>query len=146
MAEPLFFLEEEVVNLNLAHYCQTMAWEKCENCNQEFFKKIGVDSCPNCAELIGPHTPVKLPTELKENLIEKARNQARIVDKFGEVLQVIGYIFIIIFAIGFLVSLFTKNWIGFIIFLIAIPATFISYNVFGSAVRAVALYIQVKVK
>ena len=96
--------------------------------------------------MIEPRTSVKSPTELKENLIEQAGNQARVVDKFGKVLQVIGYIFIGILTIGLIVSAWTATWIGMGVFLIAIPATFISFNVFGSALRAVALYIQVRVR
>jgi hypothetical protein len=123
-----------------------MAWEKCDSCKKEFFKKTGDESCPNCSELIEPRTSVKSPTELKENLIEQAGNQARVVDKFGKVLQAIGYIFISILTIGLIVSAWTATWIGMGVFLIAIPATFISFNVFGSALRAVALYIQVRVR
>jgi len=52
------------------------------------------------------------PTELKENLIEQAGNQARVVDKFGKVLQTIGYILISILPIGLIVSAWTANWIG----------------------------------
>jgi hypothetical protein len=123
-----------------------MAWEKCDSCKKEFFQKTGDESCPNCNELIEPRTPIYSPTELKENLIEQAGNQARVVDKFGKVLQVIGYVLISILTIGLIVSAWTATWIGMGVFLIAIPATFISFNVFGSALRAVSLYIQVKVK
>ena len=129
-----------------------MAWEKCENCEKEFFKKAGVDSCPHCNQVIESRgdyltTLNKEQKEaLKESLARQAGDQARVVGKFGEVLQVVGYVFIAIFSIALIVSLFTKNWIGLIVFLIAIPATFVSYNVFGSALRAIALYIQVKVK
>ncbi len=123
-----------------------MAWERCENCNQEFFRDKSVQSCPNCNEIFESNASVKSPAEHKEHLIKQAENQARIVDKFGEVLQVIGYVLIVISALGFIVSLFTKNWMGVLLFLILIPATFVLYNVFGSAIRAVALYIQVKVK
>jgi len=123
-----------------------MAWEKCDSCKKEFFQKTGDESCPNCNELIESRTPIYSPTELKENLIEQAGNQARVVDKFGKVLQVIGYVLISILTIGLIVSAWTATWIGMGVFLIAIPATFISFNVFGSALRAVSLYIQVKVR
>lgn len=123
-----------------------MAWERCDNCKKEYFQKKGDVSCPNCNELIEPVIPVKSPAEVKELLISKAGNQAKVVDKFGEVLQVIGYVLMAIFTILLLVSLFTKNWEGFIYSIIAIPATFVLYNVFGSAIRAIALYIQVKVQ
>ena len=123
-----------------------MAWKKCESCKLEFFQKTGDESCPNCKESIEPRTPIKSPTELKENLIEQAGNQARVVDKFGQVLKIIGYILISILTTGLIVSAWTANWIGMGVFLIAIPATFISCNVFGSALRAVSLYIQVRVR
>jgi hypothetical protein len=123
-----------------------MAYEKCKTCKIEFFKNSGDTKCPNCDGLIEPRASVEPPRELKSSLVEQAENQARVVGKFGEILQVIGYVLIAIFSVGFVVSLFMDNWIQVIICLIAIPATFISYNVFGSALRAVALYIQVKVK
>ena len=123
-----------------------MSWKKCESCKEEFFQNSGDTKCPNCDGLIPPAESHKPPKDSKSSLIEQARSQARVVGKFGEVLQVIGYVLIAVFSIGVVVSLLTGNWIQFVIFLIAIPATFISYNVFGSAIRAVALYIQVKVK
>lgn len=123
-----------------------MSWKKCENCKEEFFQNSGDTKCPNCDGLIPSADSLKSPKEPKSSLIEQAKSQARVVSKFGEVLQVIGYVLIAFFSIGVVVSLLTSNWIQFVIFLIAIPATFISYNVFGSAIRAIALYIQVKVK
>lgn len=123
-----------------------MPWQRCETCNQDFFRDKNHQSCPNCKEVIESNVPVMSPAEQKEHLIRQAGNQARVVEKFGEVLQSIGYILIVILALGFTVSLFTENWIGIVVFLIAIPLTFVSYNVFGSALRAVALYIQVRLK
>jgi hypothetical protein len=123
-----------------------MSWKKCETCKEEFFQNSGDAKCPNCGVLLETRASVNSPEVLESSLAEQAGNQARAVGKFGEVLQVIGYVLIALFSVGLVVSLFTDNWIGFIIFLVAIPATFISYNIFGSALRAVALYIQVKVK
>lgn len=143
---PLLFLVAEVVNLNLAHYSGAMAWERCQNCNQEFFKRKGNEACPNCSVVFASEKPSKSSEELLETLVEQAGRQAKVVDKFGEILQILGYICIAIFLISLTVSLFTKNWIEFVIFLVAIPLTFVYFNVFGSALRAVALYIQVRIK
>lgn len=123
-----------------------MSWKKCESCKEEFFQNSGDTKCPNCDGLITSGDSPKSPKEHKLSLVEQAKGQARVVGKFGEVLQIIGYVLIAVFSIGLIFSLLTSNWIPFIVFLVAIPATFIYYNVFGSAIRAVALYIEVKVK
>ena len=102
--------------------------------------------CPHCDLPVEPRKSPKAAEEPVSNLVEQAINQAKVVDKFGEVLQVVGYLFIALFSLGLIYSLFTESWVQLIIFLIAIPATFISYNVFGSALRAMSLYIQVRVK
>jgi hypothetical protein len=112
----------------------------------------GVAYCKSCSKPEKSSSPysrqtrTKSPGGLKSGLEEQAGDQARVVGKFGEVLQIIGYILIAVCSIGIIFSLVTDNWIQFIIFLLAIPTTFISCNVFGSALRAIALYIQVKVQ
>jgi hypothetical protein len=141
---------EEVVNLNQAHYCKNMAWERCESCKQEFFKRTGDDWCPNCKTVFKSEEPINSRKQKSESrddpLVTAARYQAGVVDKFGEVLQILGYVCIAIFVLLIFVSLATKNWIGFVVFFIAIPLTFVYFNVFGSALRAVGLYIQIKIK
>jgi hypothetical protein len=128
-------------------YCWNMPWVRCENCKKEYFRQTKHGKvCPFCDAIIEPLATVISPKELKENLVKQAVDQAKVVDKFGEVLQIIGYVFIVIFSFGLLGCLLSGYWIGFLFCLIAIPLTFVFYNVFGSASRAVALYIQVKVK
>ena len=127
-----------------------MAWERCESCKQEFFKRAGDDWCPNCKTVFKSEEPVisrkQKWASSDDRLVTEARYQAGVVDKFGEVLQILGYVCIAIFVLLIFVSLATKNWIGFVVFLIAIPLTFVYFNVFGSALRAVGLYIQIKIR
>ena len=77
-----------------------MAWVKCENCEKEYFHRAKHgDACPVCDTIIQPKAEAKAPEDLKENLVKQARDHAKVVDKFGEVLQVIGWVFIGIFAL-----------------------------------------------
>ena len=128
-------------------YCSNMAILKCKNCESEYLyrAKYG-NKCPVCDTIREARISVEAPEKLKESLIEQARDQAKVVNKFGEVLQVIGYVIISIFSIFLFIFLYSRYWVGVFASLIAILLTFVSYNVFGSAIRAVALYIQVKVK
>jgi hypothetical protein len=126
---------------------------ECPNCGR-LYRADKISRCPGCRSqaVENPSTPSTTdsgPQPInyeQESLARQAGNQAKVVDKFGEVLQVLGYFCITIFLIALTFSLFTKNWIAFGVFLVAVPLTFVYFNVFGSALRAVALYIQAKVK
>lgn len=127
-----------------------MAWERCENCKQVFFRSTDDDWCTTCKTVFKSEGSINSwkPKWASSNdrLVEEAAYQAKVVDKFGEVLQILGYVCLSIFGVLIFFSLATENWIGFAAFLIAIPLTFIYFIVFGSALKAVALFIQVKIR
>jgi hypothetical protein len=122
-----------------------MAWEICDSCGKEVFLK-SQRICPECANQVGsPKSEAREP-ETKESLGIQAEGQANILNRFGQVMQGIGYFLMGIYAIASLIALFSSQWILFAITLVSIPIAFVLFNVFGSAVRAVSLYIQFKVK
>ena len=123
-----------------------MSWKRCEACKDEYFQNPGDTKCPNCNVLVAPPLSPKASKELKASMTEQAIEQANVVGKFGEFLQPLGYGFMAIFFIALVASMLTDNWVWFFFCLFAIPLTFIAYNVFGSALRALSLYIQVKLK
>lgn len=123
-------------------------WEKCGNCNQDYFdrKQYADLLCDPCRFLDDPTTPRPPAKVVEINLAEEAKSQAKVVGGFGVVLQVVGYLLIALFAAGFFISLSSKESFLAIVCLISIPVTFVLFNVLGSALRALALYIQVKIE
>ncbi len=124
-----------------------MPWTKCENCKKEVFIKSKTDICPDCNNLASvPTKNVELESQPRISLVSQAINQASILDKFGRVMQTIGYVLIGVNSLGSIFALFTSQWILLGVCLVSIPLTFAYFNVFGSAFRAIGLYIQIKVK
>jgi hypothetical protein len=124
-----------------------MPWTKCENCKKEAFINPETDNCPNCHTLAGAQSEnISLKSDPKITLVNQAISQANILNKFGEVMQIIGYVVMGINALGFVIAFFTSEWILLGFFLVSIPLTFAYFNVFGSAFRAIGLYIQIRVK
>ena len=89
----------------------------------------------------------KMPkTETMESLASQTVEQANVLNLFGQAMQVIGYLVMGIFGIASIIAFYTYQWLLSAISLALIPITFVLFNVFGSAVRAISLYIQFKVK
>lgn len=129
----------------LKYYAQDMAWINCETCNKEaFVKGSRTSQCSDCEPQSEPD--LMSESDLQAILADQAIGQAKVLDKFGKVMQIIGYILIWISACGLVISLFTKQWIVLAICTVSIPLIFAYLNVFGSAFRAIGLYIQVRVK
>lgn len=125
---------------------------QCRNCRKEFIANGGKARCPFC-EIQSAGTDdelFRLPSdgelERNSNIANQAIGQAKILDKFGEAMQLVGYIVIGILTLGSVIALTSSQWILFGICLVSIPLTFAYFNVFGSAFRAIGLYIQIKVK
>lgn len=128
-----------------------MAWDKCETCNKEFFRRSKETKCPECENLVKDSKMEGTPLERAESKAErgsrlaaKATQNANVLDRFGNVLQVMGYVFMTIFVCGAVVSLFASQWILFGVSLLFIPVAFVNFNVFGSVFRAIGSYIQYK--
>jgi hypothetical protein len=122
-----------------------MPWINCETCNaQAFVKGSRTSQCSDCESQSEPD--LMSESDLREILVDQTIGQAKVLDKFGKVMQIIGYILIWISAFGLVISLFTEQWIVLAICLVNIPLIFAYFNVFGSAFRAIGLYIQVRVK
>jgi hypothetical protein len=129
-----------------------MAWEKCETCNGEFFQRSKETNCPECENSVKGSKMEGTPLEKVESKVErgsklaaKATQNANVLDRFGNVLQVIGYAFMAIFVCGAVVGLFASQWLLFGVSLLFIPVAFVNFNVFGSVFRAIGSYIQYKV-
>ena len=129
-----------------------MPWEKCEVCGKEVFIRSKESDCPDCGNSIRGSSPsatrpekVETKAEKGNKLAAKARQNAKILDQFGNVLQVIGYFFMGIFVCSAIFGLLTSQWALFAISLLFIPVAFVMYNVFGSVFRAIGSYIQFKV-
>jgi len=123
-----------------------MAYLHCTKCNQDFVKLAGTTRCPECGTK-SESEPWEEPLVIREeNLLDQAIGQAKIVTKFGEVLQVLGYVLIGVCAIGLIFSLLSSNWVGSLFSIAVMLLIFVFYNVVGSAIRAIGLYIQIKIQ
>lgn len=121
-----------------------MPWIDCETCNAQVFVTGYTSKCSDCESQSAPDLISE--SEWQEILVDQAIGQAKVLDKFGKVMQIIGYILILVCAFGLMISLFAEQWIVLVASLIGIPLIFAYLNVFGSAFRAIGLYIQVRVK
>ena len=94
-----------------------MPWKTCEDCSEDFFMNVETPSCPFCKFQIKTKNKSlrsELKTDLtdqaiKTDLTDQAITQANILDKFGEVMQTIGYVVMGINALGFVIALFTSQ-------------------------------------
>ena len=140
-------------------YSPAMPWQKCVVCEQAYFrtKKYQDSTCASClakpessrveaAARVAPVAQVRRSEADVTDLVRQAESQAKVVGGFGEVLQIIGYSLIALFTVGLFVNIYFEQWVGVLACLICIPLTFVFFNVLGSALRAIGLYIQIKVK
>lgn len=123
-----------------------MAYLRCEKCNQDFPKPFGSTRCPDCGTKSESEPWEKLPPVVEVNLLDEAKGQAKVVSRFGEALQLVGYILNGVCVIGVIFSLLSRNTIGCLVSAIALLTTFISFNILGSLLRAIGLYIRVKIE
>jgi hypothetical protein len=123
-----------------------MAWENCGSCGKEVFLKSRETLCPDCKNQGVVLESKVRESETKESLGSQAVEQANVLNRFGQVMQGIGYFVMGVYALASIIALFSSQWILFAISLVLIPIAFVLFNVVGSAVRAISLYIQFKVK
>jgi len=123
-------------------------WQKCKNCGQAYFRrqKYANSTCANCKSGVVSEEQQK-PVNLDEgDLVAQAKAQAKIVSDFGRFLQIVGYLVIGLLSIAFILAAGSGDTYYAIVSLVCVPLTFALFNVLGSAIRALALYIQVKIE
>ena len=102
--------------------------------------------CENCKSG-GVSEELEKSVSLNEgDLVSQAKAQAKVVSDFGKILQVVGFVLIGLLSIAFLLAVGSGDTYYAILSLVCVPLTFVLFNVLGSAIRALALYIQVKIQ
>ena len=130
-------------------YNRQMPHKLCQNCGESFHSfSFAKPKCPKCKnEFSKISKEPAFGSPLRENsLLSEVISQAKVVEGFGKILQVVGYIQIGLSFIGFLFFVIEDSILGIGLSLAAMALIFVFFNVFGSALRAIALYIQIRGK
>lgn len=137
----------EIVNSLERKYPVPVPWQKCKKCGQAYFRfqKYAGSTCENCKSGVESDELEKSVSLVEGDLVLQAIAQAKVVSDFGKILQVVGFILIGLFSIAFLLAVGSGDTYYAIVSFVCIPLTFVLFNVLGSAIRALALYIQVKI-